>query len=161
MEKVLHLKRFYFKEEFTSINIVDLSESDYLIKKLVIFLSKYFNARTSKSIVGWWRILFLSLLYHLSSCILLQAYSLHLIIFLNYVNLLLRYAILRECSLQGSPLGLGTVIRTLNRRYSAALVPRVFRIILTIGHQTEYSPVGDLTIPGPWRGKEGNSSDPV
>jgi hypothetical protein len=44
MKDIVYLKKFYFKEEFTSNTLINLSESDYLINKLVISLLKYFDA---------------------------------------------------------------------------------------------------------------------
>jgi len=51
MKNQNHLEKFYFKEEFHSDVFVDLSESDYLIIKLVISLLEHFDDLISKFMI--------------------------------------------------------------------------------------------------------------
>ena len=51
MKKRWYLKKFYFKEDFSSNIIIRFLESNYLINEFVISLLEHFNKYTSKSIV--------------------------------------------------------------------------------------------------------------
>lgn len=44
----IHLKKFYFKEEFSSDTTIDLSESEYINEELFISFLKHFDRYTAK-----------------------------------------------------------------------------------------------------------------
>ena len=57
MKKRWYLKKFYFKEGFSSNISIALFKSGYLINELAIPLLEHFEKRTSKSTAGRWRLL--------------------------------------------------------------------------------------------------------